>query len=66
MSEQLRLIEAMRLCIACSAVVISCHQPDENRYVGDEVRPAGCADIASVSDLWLAGMRGRNWPGTKT
>ena len=51
-------VEAMRLRIPCSVVVISCGEPDADRYIDNDVRISGCADIAQVSDPSLAGMHG--------
>ena len=52
------IVEAMRLRIACSVIVISCGETDADRYVDNDVRISGCADIAQVSDPWLAGRHG--------
>jgi hypothetical protein len=52
------IVEAMRLCIACSLIVISCGETDADRYIDNDVRISGCGDIARVSDPWLAGTHG--------
>src|SRR5262249_31006545 len=48
------IVEAMRLRVACSVIVISCGETDTDRYIDNDVRISGCADIAQMSDPNLA------------